>query len=157
MKFSAWFFILLILMGCTGAPIAPLSSEQKERIYQADFEKTWRAVLDVLNERSEPIGTIEKDSGIIVTDFVLMSGLETAFFPIQPMQAIRQGRYKLNISVKSASDKTWVRINAHFERFSSIIMVETFPSWKSQNSTGALERQLFDAIEKQLAIEKPNQ
>lgn len=141
-------FLSQISLSCAGIPIAPLSTEQKEHFYDADFNTTWRVVIDVLNDRSLPITTIEKESGIIVTDFVIISP-SAPLILVQPPEIARQGRYKLNISVVSASEKTKVRINAHFERLSTGFL-ENFPTWKPQNSTGVLEAELFEAI--QLAI-----
>lgn len=42
-----------------GGTLAP---EQKERVYQADYDRTWFAVLDVLNERVIPLTIVQKDS-----------------------------------------------------------------------------------------------
>lgn len=150
-KLMVVLILLLTFVGCVGVPIAPLAPEDKERLYQSDFNVTWHGVLDVINEKELPITTIEKESGIVVTDFVIIpftfASSRPDLFPAQPLEMIQQGRYKLNISVRSASVSTKVRINAHFEKFSHIAFIEQFPSWKIQASTGILEKELFNAIE----------
>ena len=140
-------FVLVGFTGCVGLQIEPLAPEKKQVSYAADFNTTWRAVLDVLNDWSMPITAIEKESGIIVTDFVIMKAPSDAF-PMGPMGSMelpQAGRLKLNISVREENGKTTIKINAHHERLTQHFG-EMSASWKAQNSTGHTEFAIFMSV-----------
>lgn len=143
--------LIVFLSGCAAPQIAALPPEKKEQTYKADFNTTWITVLDTLTERNLPISVAQKDSGLIVTDFVLTEGFVSPLFVHAPMEMITQGRYKLNVSVRDGDHGTKVRINAHFEKFSTLIF-ETIPSWKPQHSIGILESELFEEIKDGLSL-----
>ncbi|TAJ99946.1 MAG: hypothetical protein EPO39_16200, partial [Candidatus Manganitrophaceae bacterium] len=52
MKWIVVGWVALFVLGCAAAPLSP---EKKERFYPADYDRTWNAVLDVLNERVLPL------------------------------------------------------------------------------------------------------
>lgn len=133
MKWIVFGLVALFTFGCAAVPLAP---EQKERVYQADYDRTWFAVLDVLNERVIPLTIVQKDSGLIITDVV----------------EARTGmidRFKLNISVRQQSNATKVRIDGRFEYFNRSGSFD-LGRWEVQESTGKLESELFQSIEKKL-------
>lgn len=127
-------WVALFAFGCAAAPLAP---EKKERVYPADYDRTWNAVLDVLNERVLPLRIVQKDSGIVVTDFVE-----------RRTGAIK--RFKLNISVRPQSSSTKVRIDGRFEYFQRGGSFDV-GRWEVEESTGEVEADLFQSIEKKLA------
>lgn len=127
-------WVAIFVFGCAVAPLAP---EKKERLFQADYDKTWFAVLDVLNERVMPLTIVQKDSGLIITDFV-----ESRTGMIE--------RFKLNVSIRPQLSSTKVRIDGRFEYFSRGGSFGV-GRWESQESTGELEAELFQEIEKKLA------
>ena len=136
--------LLVGFTGCAGVQITPLPPEKKQMIYPASFDATWRTVLDVLNDWEMPISAIEKESGIVVTDFVVVSA-PSDMFPMGQMEIPRAGRYKMNISVREQGKQTIVKVNAHYERFSQILF-EPIGTWKPQGSTGQVEANLLNSV-----------
>lgn len=134
MKWIVLGLVAFFAFGCAAVPLAP---EKKERVYQADYDRTWFAVLDVLNERVIPLTIVQKDSGLIITDVV----------------EVRTGmidRFKLNISVRQQSSATKVRIDGRFEYFNRRGSFD-LGRWEVQESTGKLESELFQSIKKKVA------
>ncbi|CAM9359199.1 unnamed protein product [Ectocarpus sp. 12 AP-2014] len=65
----------MLLAGCAGPSYQPPSSQEKNftQSYNADFDKVWEATVDWFAINNIPIKNIEKDSGIIGSDYSLGS------------------------------------------------------------------------------------
>ena len=63
--------LLVSLAGCTSIPISPIV---KERVLVADFDSTWEAALAALKEEKIPVSSADKQSGIIRTKTIKVSG-----------------------------------------------------------------------------------
>ncbi len=142
----------IFLVSCqTTQHYTPISSAEKTHTVNYDYDSVWTKLLYVLNNQELPITTIEKESGIIVTDFVVFSPrssfgqsvIETGF-----LETVRDGRYKLNLLViNRGSNSTSIRINTHIEKFSMYALGRNMPVWSHQQSNGFIERSLFDEID----------
>ena len=141
MRWIALGFVILFA-GCAAFQNAPLPLEKKEKVYQADFDRTWHAVLTVLSEEKTPLRMVQKESGMIVTDF----------------DEARTGtrRFQLNILVTPQSTSTKVRVNSRIEALGPRREFGA-REWIVEESTGEVEAGLFQKIEKELAPDSVRQ
>jgi len=146
--------VMLLGSGCVQQRSTPSTidySYKKERIFSYPLDTVWQAIIETLTEEEEPITTIEKESRIIVTDFVLFyeGYFPERVLPKKSLETIRKGRYKLNIVVREEKEGVLVTIRAHIEKYSKAFL-EDFPTWKPVKSHGLIEKKFLDAIEKRL-------
>ena len=153
-------FLPLFGLGCLGpgVEIMPMPEEDKIKVYSKNFEVVWNAIVDTITEMEIPIKTIDKESGVIITDFVRFHPLYFGKSVLREGKTMgentREGRYMVNATVRPESDSTRVKLNIHTERLStdrSGIFVESFPSWKSQPSNGVIEGIIFQKIDSKLS------
>lgn len=154
--------VSLLVVGCLGYSCAPrrplpfvsISKEAKTRIFEASYDDVWQALILVLNEDELPICTIEKESGVIVTDFVRFgpySSFAQNCLEEGLLETIKEGRYRLNVLViQRGPESVSVRINAHIEKFSKLFF--GWYRWHSQATNGYIEYQIFQAIEIELPM-----
>lgn len=139
----------IVMSSCAGTKFVVIPSEEKTYVFEYDLDTVWTKLIFVLNEQELPITTIEKESGIIVTDFVLFdakSSFGKSVLQIGTLEFVKEGRYRLNIlATKRGKASTSVRINAHIEKFSQELMENTY-SWKPQLSNGYIEKQIFTEL-----------
>jgi len=139
----------MFLSGC-------VSAQLKDTTYYAirdidinkNYNTCWEALLDVLSDANQPITTIEKESGIIITEFVSIDQSYLVRIAVVPYgifgTGYTQGRYKLNIRAKkTSSDVTNIKINAHIEGFWGII--EPY-GWRPLESRGVLENDILKSL-----------
>ena len=157
-RHSVWLSVLVLLcLSCASRQaFIPITTEEKTRVFEHPFDEVWESLVYVLNENEQPISTIEKESGIIVTDFVRFDPYSTTAkecIHTQTLETVRECRYKLNILVMNEGPKsTAVRVNAHIEKFSKPFLMDY--SWTSQMSNGYLERRIFDELDDRLWAER---
>ncbi len=116
---------VIFFMGCAAAPVQ--RAEPKTMEFQQPFDKVWSAAVRIITVDNDlPIQVIEKDSGIITTDWVTyerpVKGMGEAFM-ISSSNTTNpniQIRYKLNISIEKTDNGTEVYIRDHVERFSGM-------------------------------------
>jgi hypothetical protein len=63
-----WFLCLLVLL-CACAPPKTYTFDKMFN-HTADFDKVWTAVIETFGELNLPVENMEKDSGLIVTDWI---------------------------------------------------------------------------------------
>ena len=128
-----------------------ISSAEKTHTVNYDYASVWTNVIYVLNNQELPIITIEKESGLLVTDFVVFSPRSPfGQSVIKPslLEMVRDGRYKLSLLVlNKGPNLTSIRINTHIEKFSTNALASNIPVWSYQQSNGFIERSLFDEID----------
>jgi len=61
-------FLLLVCLGCATAP--PKFEFNPVATIKGDYDKTWAAIVEYFAVGNLPIKTIEKDSGLIVSDWM---------------------------------------------------------------------------------------
>ena len=66
--------LLLIALAVSLSKVPPAPKEiMQSKIFDKNFEEVWEATVSVLSEEEYPIRTIEKDNGLIITDFVIFT------------------------------------------------------------------------------------
>jgi len=138
-------FISFYLVGC--APMARPTIQDTE-IIAAPFEKVWDALVSTLSEQFIPIKTIDKGSGLIVTEFVTFPRSQK---PIDEIAVKPSGwlyiwthiRYAFSIYVtKSGENTTRVKITSSVECYENNVA----HGWVLCYSKGVLEKEIFDSI-----------
>lgn len=170
MKAQIWGIILLfcfVVSGCATMPVMKVETQDTFTI-QSSFNKVWGALIATLSEQALPIKSIEKDSGLVTTDFFIFVDADSisikeafkkgsgavsekidiiAYRPKVFLGIWTKGRYFLNIFVKSEGvNTTSIKITAHIEAFESNIK----RSWLVCNSKGVIEKEIIDSIKAKL-------
>ena len=144
-----WLIVGLILLvnlaGCTGIPVSPIV---KERVMAADFDSTWEAALAALKEENIPVSSADKQTGIIRTKTIKLSG-DAAKAISQGYNEIfdrpSEGRYTIRVRIKPKDkDRTSLRIDSSIE--------VKFPKygWYVKNSSGIIEEKIFVNVMRRL-------
>lgn len=109
------------------------------------FDATWDATIEIFAENNWPITTLEKDSGLIVSDWVRderSSGCADCGKPGLQSVLLRQVRF--NVFVRDDPSGPSLTVNTAFReqrRFG-----DQLPYFVDCNSTGRLEKALHDSI-----------
>jgi len=148
--------ILFFLAGCAIAP-AVRPTIQDTKIINAPFDKVWSAIVATLSERALPIKTIEKENGVITTDFVIFASGSWAEEAIDKI-AVKPscfpwffcfwdgGRYTVSIfATKDGESTTRVKITTHIEAFEKYLTPAP-GKWMVCYSNGTIERQIFTDV-----------
>ena len=145
---------VLLLSGCTKSP--PITEPViQEQVFQADFDVTWHAIIDALSDGNYPIQSIEKESGLVTTQFVVFTQGIGAKSQIDRIAAVpgmflgtwSAGRYSLSIFATSITGGTRVRIKAHVEAYENNVSY----TWHVCQSRGVLEGSILNVIGTKLA------
>jgi hypothetical protein len=113
-----------------------------ERTFPADFDRTWAATMEALSDERWQIDTSDKGSGLVTTKASVEEGSSTMACATKPDQAHRT---TLNVLVKRLDAGTLVRVDA---TFGALLEDEIIAC----TSNGTLEKALFAAIGKRLAV-----
>jgi len=152
--------LLLIALAVSLSKVPPAPKEiMQSKIFDKNFEEVWEATVSVLSEEEYPIRTIEKDNGLIITDFVIFTkGLSVEVEREIDKVAVRpsiifgtwsQGRYSLSIFVTEKNNGTLLRIKPHIEAYENNVT----NSWHVCDSRGLIEKKLLGKIEQLIAQE----
>ena len=148
-----------IVAGCCTATQGAAPSKtaiQDTVLYAAPFDKVWGAVVATLAEEEYPIGAIDKSSGLITTQQVVLLELVRAVayadsYVVVPIGLFGMSdppfrlRVMLNVFASSQdSGSTRVRVTAHFEGW------KDREGWNAYRSKGLLEKRLLDAVRAKL-------
>lgn len=150
--------VLMTLVGCAASQqLTPATPRTDTAVLDAPFDKVWQATVATLAEEGMPIQTIEKESGIVTTQFVSFASGYSAEREIDQLAkrprtflglgTWNSGRYTLSIYV-SRVDSATTRIKAtpHIEGFENNVS----KSWVMCESNGALEEKMFAGIRSKL-------
>jgi len=150
----------VLLAGCATQSTAPRQAlthaehlRRTSRTYDAPKSAVWPLVVSEV-DRMGPVRAVEKDSGLLTTDFVSMqagynySEIGGLVIPPGSFLAIWAGlRMKLSVLVtEPETGKTQVTIRTHYEAFDRNVS----KSWIVCQSTGALELVILTRISQQL-------
>lgn len=144
--------VCLIFMYCATAPIP--RDIVKSFPVEASFDKTWTAMIEAFADLQLPIQNMEKDSGLIITDWIDFTGQTNEDYcdcGSLGMLLIEVGRSgKFNIFIKKVDENSCeVKINCMFEQTVKI-MGENATSQKKCISTGNLESEIFKLIQEKI-------
>lgn len=145
---------LCALYGCAGTP-EPQPMQDTE-FYLARYDNVWETTLEALRHESIPVGSMDREKGLITTTFVNYSagpqahhGVESiARRPYDPRMAIwSQVVYKLTIHITPITDmSTKVRITARIEAYDKNVTRE----WHECLSLGVIENEFLGKIRARL-------
>lgn len=140
-----------LLCGCATPPQAPLPTSM---VYPASKNTVWPLLVSQIG-LDYPVKAVEKDSGLLTTEFVNIpcgyGNADMALWANAPSVFLGTWdglRMTLNaVAVESEPGKTQVTIRAHYEAFESNIS----KSWMVCESNGHLENQILTKISGDLA------
>jgi len=133
-----------ILPACASAAPPPVTTDVRHA-YQAPFDAVWEATVQVFAEHNIPIENIEKDSGIISTDWALVQKDDsdcggTGMF----YHRDRQGQF--NVFIHEVGNRAIeVQVNTQF-RVSVYDLNGRYTGLKTCSSTGTIESAIQDGI-----------
>lgn len=102
------FFVLLVCMLSAGcATVQPITSQEREHIYAANFDTVWTKSIEMLTQENFPLKSMDKENGLIQTDYC-KNQIKHSWMSM--------GRYTLNLLVSSIDDThAKVIINPSYE------------------------------------------
>lgn len=154
MKQKAILFVVLatlvLMTGCATVPSAPVQAQRTSAVILAPKDKVWPLLVAEVG-LNYPVQAIEKESGLLATQFVQMpvgfnnSGMERYVFPPGGFLATWAGlRMNMRImAIESEPGKTMVTINAHYEAFENNVSKR----WMVARSNGSVENQILTSVE----------
>jgi hypothetical protein len=157
MKKNGLLFALLVTMvlavGCATVSKPPLQAQTTSAVILAPKDKVWPLLVSEVG-LNYPVQAIEKESGLLTTQFVQMPvgfnnmSMERYVFPPGGFLATWAGlRMNMRImAIETEPGKTMVTINAHYEAFESNVS----KSWIVARSNGSVENQILTSIEQKL-------
>lgn len=145
--------LLSLLLVLSGGCVQDLSFVKPDIIdslvFASTYDTLWAAIVESFAEKSLPIKTIEKDSGIIATEYMRMAApwhkdfKDVALHPNVPFGTWYHAHYKVNIFVTTVNKtSTKVKINVLIEAFENNLTDE----WHTCYSKGIIEQDILEAI-----------
>ena len=145
--------VCLFIYGCATAPLP----RQIVNTFPIDkpFDDVWQALVESFSELQLPIDNIEKDSGLITTDWIDFTGQKnTDYCDCGGLgMSIEQSRVgKFNVFVKKITeDSCEIRVNCMYEQTIQEPITDVITVRKCV-STGKLEAAMFDLIKSKLGL-----
>ena len=142
-----------LIFGCATLPRVPFQAQRTSAVILAHKDKVWPLLVAEVG-LNYPVQAIEKESGLLTTQFVQMpvgfnnSGMERYVLPPRSFLATWAGlRMNMRImAIESEPGKTMITINAHYEAFENNVS----KSWIVARSNGSVENQILTSIEQKL-------
>ncbi|MGE5346338.1 MAG: hypothetical protein ACM3JH_10310 [Acidithiobacillales bacterium] len=122
-----------------GASFKPPEIEN-QRVFAADFDNTWAAMIETLSDEKWQIESIDRASGLVTTKPAIESGGASMACATKLDEAHKTW---LNVFVKRVDTGTRVRVNATFRAMREDQAITC-------SSNGTLEKAFFEAIQKNL-------
>ena len=150
------FAILAVMVLTVGCATVPLQVQRTSALIPAPKEKVWPLLVAEVG-LNYPVQAIEKDSGLLSTQFVQLPvgfnnmGMERYIFPPPRGFLATWAGLRMNMgimAIESEPGKTMVMINTHYEAFESNVS----KSWIGASSNGAVENQILTSIEQKLGL-----
>jgi hypothetical protein len=140
--------LLCLVAGCATPQLAPVK-ETTQRFDQP-FDKVWGSIVASVTS-DYPIQVIEKQSGVLETQFVSLPGNNPLKqYGVEPsifLSIWYQNRARLSVYAKAQGEtNTTVRVAAHFEGFEGNMT----KNWYVWPSNGVLEQQIIERISSNL-------
>lgn len=151
-------FVGILLAACSSTPPPMQQLDAEPVTFEEDFQAVWNAVNDVLTEKRLPVKVIERDSGLVATDFVISGAryvvvqgekrLDERDRPIS--RWANETRYFVNIRVRDEGERsTSVHVMPHVEYMWYEGRVRY--GWTPCHSSGDVEQELYTAIARRLS------
>lgn len=148
-KISILCVLLLFIIGCAKPP-APRTIENSFTV-NSDYDSAWSALVETFAELQLPIDNMEKDSGLITTDWIEFTGqtnegyCDCGGLGIN-IEINRLGKFNVFMK-KDTENSCKMTVNSQWEqtyRFGDDVYK------RKCVSTGKLEREIFDIVTKKL-------
>lgn len=114
---------VMLVIACVVAAAASASAPQSRKVnttasVTAPYEQTWEAVIDLFSERNWAIQNMDRDSGLITTDWMSLGSEAKTFADCggSGLATVRETAVRFNVRVKPADDETSVAVNATFRQ-----------------------------------------
>lgn len=158
MKKLLLIFVLLVLFGCKAYEPPKQYNFIRELEFDLNYDDTWTRVITFFANSGIPTKTIDKASGIVITETMDASGLPQIMDCGTPAEGLDLFKFEnptalFNVQVVKASEnKTKVRINTFYKtlynRYSlnNGMWVKTGSTLLNCNSTGVFEALIFNYI-----------
>jgi hypothetical protein len=118
---------------------------QNQNQYNYSYDLVWDAVINYFADNGLSIKTIEKSSGLIVTEYYKTKNIDEDIVDCGTVTAggiINDGEYSFNVRVTKSGEIVVVKINT-FYNAKFVFIGENIIHCQS---TGALEQKIFDYI-----------
>ncbi len=139
--------MLLASMACASAPVAR-NFESLADYPGATFTEVWDLVIDVFGDRNWAIDNLERDSGIITTDWMRADNVsyqDCGSPGFLSSDSDHMGRF--NVVVRETEDGVSIRVTTSWQATRSS---ENDTSIVECLSTGVLERELHEEVQDRL-------
>jgi len=139
--------LALVLASCATPP--QIHHFDKSWDMPSSFDKTWTATVEVFAEKGWPIANIEKDSGLIASEWVRLNANDGFADCGSPGLAISESReVKFSVFVKDGTSSPRLTVNTQFREHRRL---DTSRFIQDCTSYGTLEarirRQILDILE----------
>lgn len=137
--------ICLFFFACASAPKARMIENSFS--IESDYDSTWSAVIETFAELQLPIDNMEKDSGLITTDWIEFTGqtnegyCDCGGLGIN-IEVNRLGKFNIFVR-KTTEDSCQMTVNCMYEQ--TIKFADSISRRKCV-STGNLEREIFNLV-----------
>lgn len=122
---------LLIIGGC--ASTQSLDVEERTRSYGGVTKTQYiQSAINYFNEEGMPIDNIDRELGIVNTDYIHADAWESAM--------LGDSRTKINLSISETEQGVRVVANMVYER------KETFGGWRQASLFGSTARSMYDDV-----------
>lgn len=143
-RFAVLAMLCVVIGGCATAP-TPRTVVNKFS-YNASIDTVWTATVETFAEMNLPIDNIEKDSGLIATDWINFTGTGNKDYCDcgglgLAIENLRRGKF--NVFVKQTGNAVDARVNVHYQQTASL---DNTPFTRDCVSTGALEARINELI-----------
>ena len=142
--------IVILLTSCATAP-PPAVTTHRQLEYDASFEEAWDAVIEAFAEHNIPIDNMEKDSGIITTDWFPSSKDEMDCGSAGFLGYDRNRKARFNVFVHDSDSemgRVEVQVNTAFQ--ASRYVDNNLVGEVECSGKGILQKKFHDAIQARL-------
>lgn len=136
MKTLALILLFMFFVGC--ASKQPTDVSTRTRIYQADFKTVLKAVLAYCQEQSFAVLSVDKDLGIVNTDWKSAGGL------------LLHRRIKINFVLKDQESATKVVLTISEERQNNPVSGNYETYTMNDKEANKAYQDILDGIQKQI-------
>ena len=134
--------LAVLVLGCATPPQSHIF--KKTWTVPGTFEETWSATVQLFAEKGWPIATLEKASGIIVSDWVSI-GTQSPYADCGTpgIATIQRREAKFNVFIRKGDSGPSLTVNANFRE---LRVFDSQSFYQDCTSTGALESELHALI-----------
>ena len=142
--------LLVLVVGCATAPIR--QDIQKIFEFDAGYDDVWAAIIDTFGMMQLPIDNVEKDSGLITTDWLSFE-VDDGYADCGKGgfgRAVRDLVGRFNVVARDANGTVSVTVNTLYEANRVDVLNPEISSEVRCYSTGVLEADLVELVEERI-------